>query len=108
MEVSGTDNLQEVERNRKSRRDPWRKWGWWALAIAVAVNFYYFQEMLAALLIFTVLFVIAAAIGAAIYFVGRVGEAGITLAEPAARRGIVAAEEFSKKTFHRQHSAPAP
>jgi hypothetical protein len=84
---------------------------WKTLAViaglAVVVwQFYYFRELAAALLIFTILFLMFAAIAGAIYLIGRAGQKGISIAEPAARRGLVFAEVISKKTFHRPRSAP--
>lgn len=84
----------------------WKKWLGVVLAAAVVLQIYFVRELLAALLIFSVLFVIAALIGVVIYFIGRAGEAGIQIAEPAAKRGLELAEDFSKKTFHRPRSAP--
>jgi len=73
---------------------------------AIVWQFYYFRELAAALLIFTILFLMIAGIIGAIYLIGRVGQKGIAIAEPAARRGLVYAEVISKKTFHRPRSAP--
>jgi hypothetical protein len=92
----------------KLRRDPWRKALWWLLAAAFLFQAYYVREMLAALVIFTILFVIGAIIAGAIYLVGRAGETTVTLAEPVARRGVALAEELRQKAFRRPHSAPAP
>jgi hypothetical protein len=108
VNTSGSDTAQKGQSEKSLRPDPFRKWGWAVFAVVIAANFYYFREMAAALVIFAVLFVIGAITAAIIYIVGRAGEAGISLAEPVAKRGLVAAEEFSKKTFHRPRSAPVP
>ena len=92
----------------KTRRKAWRKWLYAILAGYIVLQVYYVREMLAALLIFTIFFAVFAFIATIVYIVGRAGEAGIVLAEPAAKRGIEIAEELSKKTFHRPRSAPAP
>lgn len=92
----------------KASRKAWRKWLYAILASYIVLQIYYVREMLAALLIFTILFAVFAFIATIVYIVGRAGEAGIVLAEPAAKRGIEIAEELSKKTFHRQRSVIAP
>lgn len=102
------ETVVEAPAAAKSNLKSWRKWGWALLAGYVVLQTYYVREMLAALLLFTVLFAIFAVIATVVYIVGRAGEAGIVLAEPAAKRGLVLAEELSKKTFHRPRSVPAP
>jgi hypothetical protein len=108
VEITGAEATQQAQPVQSSRIDPLRKWGWLVLAAVVAANFYYFQEMAAAIVIFVVLFIVGTIVAGLIYFVGRAGEAGISVAEPVAKRGLEAAEELSKKTFHRPRSAPAP
>jgi hypothetical protein len=92
----------------KTSRKAWRKWLYAILAGYIVLQVYYVREMLAALLIFTIFFAVFAFIATIVYIVGRAGEAGIVLAEPAAKRGMEIAEELSKKTFHRQRSVIAP
>lgn len=92
----------------KHRSDPWRKALWYILGAAFVFQAYYVREMLAALIIFTFLFVIGAVIAGVVYLLGRAGETTVTLAEPMARKGVAYAEELSKKAFRRPHSAPAP
>lgn len=92
----------------KTNRKSWRKWAYAILASYIVLQIYYVREMLAALLIFTIFFAFFALVGTIIYILGRAGQAGIQLAEPAAKRGIGIAEEISKKTFHRPRSVPAP
>jgi hypothetical protein len=92
----------------KRSADPWRKLLWAALAAAVILRIYFIQELLAALIIFSVLFLVAAAVAGFVYLAGRAGETTISMAEPVARRGIIYAEELSRKAFRRPHSAPAP
>lgn len=79
-----------------------------AAALAVVSQFYFFRELAAALLFFTILFVILATITGAVYLIGRVGQKTFSIAEPAARRGLVFAEVISRKTFHRPRSVPVP
>jgi hypothetical protein len=84
----------------------WKIWLGVAASVAVVSQFYYFRELAAALLIFTILFLMFAAIVGVIYLVGRASQKGFSIAEPAARRGLVLAEVISRKTFHRPRSAP--
>ena len=114
METGGTIHLQdsteahELPAPRKTGIATWKKCAGIAAAFLVVWQFYYFRELAAALLIFTILFLMFAAIGGVIYLIGRAGQKGISIAEPAARRGLVFAEEISKKTFHRPRSVPVP
>jgi hypothetical protein len=98
----------EIRAPRKAGIAAWKKCVGVAAALAIVWQFYYFRELAAALLIFTILFLMFAAIIGAIYLIGRVGQKGISIAEPAARRGLVLAEVISRKTFHRPRSVPVP
>jgi uncharacterized membrane protein YfbV (UPF0208 family) len=91
---------------KKSFGTAWKTLAVIAVLALIIWQVYYFRELAAALLIFTILFLVFAAIAGAIYLIGRVGQKGISIAEPAARRGLVYAEVISKKTFHRPRSAP--
>ena len=51
-----------------------RRWMWVGLAAFVALQVYFVQEMLAALLLFTGVFAIIALIALVIYLVDRVGQ----------------------------------
>jgi hypothetical protein len=79
-----------------------------AAALVIVSQFYFFRELAVALLFFTILFLMLAAIGGAIYLIGRVSQKTFSIAEPAARRGLVFAEVISRKTFHRPRSVPVP
>lgn len=112
MEIVGKTELQEVSQEqaapvgKKSIGTAWKTLAVIAALALVVWQFYYFRELAAALLIFTILFLMFAAIAGALYLIGRVSQKGIAIAEPAARRGLVFAEVISKKTFHRPRSAP--
>jgi hypothetical protein len=114
VETGGTihlHDLKEVWEPKASRKTDialWKKLAVIAAAVLVVWQFYYFRELAAALLIFTVLFLIFAAIAGAVYLIGRASQKGFSIAEPAARRGLVFAEAISRKTFHRQRSVPVP
>jgi hypothetical protein len=112
VEIVGKTELQEVSHanaapvGKKSFGTAWKTLAVIAVLALIIWQVYYFRELAAALLIFTILFLVFAAIAGAIYLIGRVGQKGIAIAEPAARRGLVYAEVISKKTFHRPRSAP--
>lgn len=84
-----------------------RKWMWIGLAAFVALQIYYVQELLAALILFTGVFVLFGLIVLALYFVDRAGQWGLGWAGHQARRGITVAEEFSKKQHRRPRSETA-
>ncbi len=87
---------------------------WIGLAIVAALQFYYVQEMIAAFVIFCVLFALSAAAGLLIFVLERAGERTLAWAEfrsprfvLAARRGWTLLEELSKKPLHRTRSEAA-
>ena len=91
-----------------------RKWMWIGLLAFVALQIYFVQEMLAALMLFTGVFVIFAIVALVLYLVDRAGQWGLGWAgkhsRPAvqlARRGLTTAEEISKKQLRRPRSEPA-
>jgi cytosine/uracil/thiamine/allantoin permease len=91
-----------------------RKWMWMGLAAFVALQIYFVQEMLAALLLFAGVFVIVGVIALLIYLVDRAGQWSIgwvgEQVRPVmqlARRGWILAEELSKKPFRRPRSETA-
>jgi hypothetical protein len=106
IQLQNSAQSQENAALSKTRIAPWKIWLGVAAAVAIVSQFYYFRELAAALLIFTILFLMFAAIIGVIYLVGRASQKGFSIAEPAARRGLVFAEVISRKTFHRPRSAP--
>ena len=91
-----------------------RKWMWGGLATFVALQIYFVQEMLAALLLFTGIFVIFAMLALVIYLVEWAGQWSIEWAGERARpvmqlarRGWALAEDVSKKPFRRPRSETA-
>ena len=112
MEIVSKDQLGDaaVVRHftapRKAGIAAWKKFAAVAVALAVVSQFYYFRELAAALLFFTIIFLMFASVAGVIYLVGRASQKGLSMAEPAARRGLVLAEVISRKTFHRPRSAP--
>jgi uncharacterized membrane protein YqjE len=91
-----------------------RKWMWAALAAFLALQIYFVQEMLAALILFTGAFVIVALIAFVMYLVDQASKWSLEWAGqhvgPAIqllRRGWTLAEELSKKPFRRPRSETA-
>jgi uncharacterized membrane protein YraQ (UPF0718 family) len=99
----------EVKANAKKAR----KWLWIGLAAFAALQVYLVQELLAAMLLFSLIFVVVAIAALVIYLFDRAGQRTMEWAEPqtvraahAARKALDRAEEFSKKQLHRQRSQP--
>jgi hypothetical protein len=84
-----------------------RKWLWVALAAFVALQIYFVQEMVAALVLFTGLFVVCALIALVLYLIDVAGRWSLGVAEQQAKRALVAAEELSRKQLRRPRSEPA-
>jgi len=84
-----------------------RKWLWIALGALVALQLYFVQEMVVALMLFTGIFVVCAIIAMVLYLVDRASRWGLGLAGNQAKRALVAAEEISKKQLRRPRSEPA-
>ena len=84
-----------------------RKWLWIALGAFVALQIYFVQEMVAALILFTGIFVVCAIIALVLYLVDRASRWGLAVAGQQAKRAMVAAEEISKKQLRRPRSEPA-
>jgi hypothetical protein len=91
-----------------------RNWMWAALLALAAMQIYFVQELLAALLLFAVAFVIIAIAALGLYLVDIGGQRGFSWvgqhSRPAfqlVRRGWTLLEDFSRKQLHRPRSAPA-
>ena len=84
-----------------------RKWLWIALGALVALQVYFVQEMVVALMLFTGIFIVCAIVALVLYLVDRASRWGLGLAGNQAKRAIVAAEEISKKQLRRPRSEPA-
>lgn len=91
-----------------------RKWMWFGLAALAAAQLYYVQEMLAALLLFAILFAAAAMVALILYLVDRAGESALEWAEPRVAHAAKSVrispllEEASKRLHHRPRSQTAP
>lgn len=94
------------------RRIP--KWAYWCALALIAVNTYFFQELIAAELLFAIVFGSFLLLLLVIYIVGEAGDRGLGWVE-ANRQGMMAGarrqwsrvEAVSRKTFHRPHSESA-
>jgi hypothetical protein len=84
-----------------------RKWMWVALGVFVALQIYFVQEMLAALMLFTGLFVVCGVVALGLYLIDKASRWGIGMAGTQAKKALVAAEEISKKQLRRPRSEPA-
>ena len=96
-----------------------RKWLWISLAALAAAQIYFVRELLAAMIIFSAVFVLGAVAALVIYLVDRASQKTVQWAEPqtaraaqaaahAARNAMSQAEEFSKRQLRRQRSETAP
>lgn len=86
----------------------------WGLAIFLVLQLYFVRELIAAELLFGMLFTFMLALAGLFYVVGTIGingrdwaEAGARVAVSSARRGFSTLEEISKKPFRHPHSESA-
>jgi hypothetical protein len=84
-----------------------RKWLWIGFGIFVALQIYFVRELLAALILFTGIFIVCAMIALILYLVDRASRWGLALAGVQAKRALSAAEEISKKPLRRPRSETA-
>lgn len=87
---------------------------WWALGIIFVLQLYFVRELLAAELLFGMLFAVLFTIGFVIYMIGRAGERSFGWAESgtralahSTRRGLSAVQEISRRTFRHLRSESA-
>jgi hypothetical protein len=86
----------------------------WGLAIFVVLQLYFVRELLAAELLFGLMFAFMLSLAVLFYAVGTIGvnsldwaEAGVRVVASSARRTYSAFEEISKKPFRHPHSESA-
>ncbi len=96
-------------------KDRLKKWLWGILGALLALQIYFVRELLAALLLFTVAFVVLLGLALVFYLVQQAGQLSLAWVEPRTRsmvpklRGALALlEDLSKKPFRRPRSQPAP
>jgi hypothetical protein len=86
----------------------------WGLAIFLVLQLYFVRELIAAELLFGMLFAFLLALAGLFYAIGTIGingrswaEAGVRVVATSARRGYGTLEEISKKPFRHPHSESA-
>ena len=86
----------------------------WSVAIFFILQLYFVRELIAAELLFGMIFVFLFAMAALFYAVGTIGmngrtwaEQGVRIAAASARRAYGTLEELSKKPFRHPHSESA-
>jgi hypothetical protein len=84
-----------------------RKGLWIALGVFTALQIYFVRELLAALMLFTGIFIVCAVLALVLYLADRASRWGLGVAGVQAKRAITAAEEISKKQLRRPRSEPA-
>jgi hypothetical protein len=90
-----------------------RKWLWFALAALVAVQLYYVQEMLAALVLFSVVFAVVAIVALVVFVVDWAGQNAVAWAEPRVFQASKSVhlwpriETASRRLLHRLRSETA-
>jgi len=87
---------------------------WWTLGVIFVLQLYFVRELLAAELLFGMLFAVLFTIGFVVYMIGRAGERGFSWAESgtralaqSTRRGLSAVQEISRRTFRHLRSESA-
>ena len=90
------------------------KWVWWVAVALIALQMYFFQELVAAYLIFGVLFGSFLILLLAVYLMSEIGDRGLGWMEANGRVAAkmawqqwVRVEAISKKTFRRLRSESA-
>lgn len=86
-----------------------------AVVVFIVLQVYFVRELIAAELLFGLIFAILFVLGVLFYIVGAIGERGLDWAEvglrffaEAARRGYQVVEDLSKKPIRHPHSESAP
>jgi len=113
---AGVVTEMRVDHFSKWQVPKWRvpKWVWAGIAALIALHIYFFQELVAAELIFGIVFGSFLVLLLAIYLVSEIGDRGLgwmevngRVAAKAARQQWVRIEAVSKKTFRRPRSESA-
>lgn len=84
-----------------------QKWLWISVSVIVALQIYFVQELLVALMLFTGLFVLCALAALVLYLIDQAGRWSVGMAGSQAKRALAAAEELSKKQLRRPRSETA-
>ena len=89
------------------RADKARKWMWLLLAVLVASQMYFVQELLAALLLFTLGFAVLGGLAAAVFGLEKAGRWTLPVWRRVRVAALTLAEGLSKKLLRRPRSEPA-
>ena len=89
------------------RAEKARKWMWLLLAVLVASQMYFVQELLAALFLFTLGFVVLGLLALAVYGLRKVGGRGLAWTQRVRVAALAMTEEVSRKLLRRPRSEPA-
>lgn len=84
-----------------------QKWLWISVSVIVALQIYFVQELLVALMLFTGLFVLCALAALVLYLIDQASRWSVGMAGSQAKRALAAAEELSKKQLRRPRSETA-
>jgi hypothetical protein len=83
----------------------------WTLAVLFVLQIYFVRELIAAELLFSLVFAVLSTLAGICYVLGTIGErsfdwteTGVRVIAMSARRGYSALEELSKKPFRHPHS----
>ena len=97
-----------------STKDSLRKWMWLFLGVLAALQLYAVRELLAAFALFALGFGAIAFCVGFLYFLQKTWEAGVARAAAsqhpvmlAARHGVAAVEDWTRRPIHRPDSEPA-
>ncbi len=112
VNTKAVESLRSVNMKINTRKT--RKWLWIGLAVFGALQIYFVQELIAAMILFSIAFVVVGIIALALYLFDRASQRTVAWAEPQtiraaqlARKAIARAEALSKKQLHRPRSETA-
>jgi len=107
------NQLKEIANSVKQNKRLQKRVGW-GLAVFLILQVYFVRELIAAELLFGLLFAFMLLLAGIFYVVGTIGERsldwaemGVRVAGTSARRGYAAVEEISKRPFRHPHSESA-
>ncbi|HLE36837.1 MAG TPA: hypothetical protein VI699_06795 [Candidatus Acidoferrales bacterium] len=89
------------------RADKARKWMWMLLAAIAAVQIYFVQELLAALLLFTLGFAVLGALAVAVFGLEKASRWTLAMWRRVRVAVLALAEDLSRKLHRRPRSEPA-
>jgi hypothetical protein len=112
--IQHTEELKAMSDWKTVNKDRAYKWLGWVVAAVLAAQIYFVREMVAAEVLFAVVFIALAAAFAVFYGLSAFGIRAVSVAEslvtasaPVIRRGFRQVGEFSRRPFRRLRSASA-